>query len=313
MARKPRIHFPGAFYHVIVRGNNRKKLFFSLEDRGFFCRLVGEGVERFDHQIHAYCLMDNHAHFVVQVKTAPLSTIVHNLTFRYARAINRKLGRTGHLFERRYRAGLIDTDVALQAVLRYVHRNPLEAGLVRECADYRWSSHRAYLGGPRPRWLTTRLILGLFAGNPHGARRALASFVEDACAPFDDDGWSPEHPPSDVFAGPTPSPTSDYRRGEVTIEDVLEAVCKILGIQPREMRGRTQERRVSRARLLAAVITQELPLLSLRSLGDALGRDASTMSHAACRGTQRVRTEPDLRDQLDRARELLRRPRSSNH
>ena len=110
MARKPRIHYPGAFYHVILRGNGGQDIFFSKNDRTKFYLLLQEGIERFGHRIHAFCLMTNHIHLVIQIGDIPLSKIMQNVTFRYTRYINARRKEFGHLFQGRYKAILIDAD-----------------------------------------------------------------------------------------------------------------------------------------------------------------------------------------------------------
>ena len=104
MARNPRIHFPCAFFHVMLRGNGGQDIFFSSEDRTRLCFLLQEGVERFNHRIHAFCFMGNHIHIVIPVNVIPLSKIIQNFSFRYTRYINTALARTGHLFQGRYKA-----------------------------------------------------------------------------------------------------------------------------------------------------------------------------------------------------------------
>ena len=99
MARKPRVHFPGALYHVILQGNDGQTIFFDDKDRTRFYFLLQEGVERFGHRIHAFCLMGNHVHIAIQVSEVSLSRILQNLSFRYTRWVNRRQGRSGHLFQ----------------------------------------------------------------------------------------------------------------------------------------------------------------------------------------------------------------------
>ncbi len=89
MARKPRIHYPGAFYHVILRGNNKQQIFFSDQDREHFYSLLQDGILRFDYRIHAFCLMTNHVHLLVQIGTVTLAKIMQNLCFRYTQKINK--------------------------------------------------------------------------------------------------------------------------------------------------------------------------------------------------------------------------------
>jgi REP element-mobilizing transposase RayT len=136
MARKPRVYFPGALYHVILRGNGGQTIFFDDKDRTRFCFLVQEGIERFGHRIHAFCLMSNHVHLAIQVGEVSLSRILQNLSFRYTRWVNGRQSRTGHLFQGRYKAVLVDADIYLQVLTRYIHLNPVRAGIVKEPEAY---------------------------------------------------------------------------------------------------------------------------------------------------------------------------------
>jgi putative transposase len=165
MARRPRLHVPGGFYHVTLRGNHRNPIFFRKSDRDLLERIVADSLLCCDARLHAYCWMTNHIHMVIQVSDVPLGKIVLRTASIYARRIQHHLETTGHLFERRYHAVLVDADHYLLTLLRYVHLNPMRAGLVRDPGEYPWSSHRAYLGGPAPRWLTTEFALALLS--PH--------------------------------------------------------------------------------------------------------------------------------------------------
>jgi len=179
MARKPRLHVVGALYHVILRGNAQEDIFFAPADRHFFYELLQDGVARFQYRVHAFCLMTNHVHLALQVGDRALSAGMQNLAFRYTRHINHRLRRVGHLFQGRYRALLVDADAYGLALLRYIHLNPVRAKLVRQAADYTWSSHRAYLGVAPAPWLTTDWALGQFAKSVRTARQRFARFVED--------------------------------------------------------------------------------------------------------------------------------------
>jgi REP element-mobilizing transposase RayT len=104
MARKPRIYYPGAFYHVILRGNGGQDVFYSKKDRFYLYQLIEEGIERFGHQVHAFCLMTNHLHLVIQIGDIPLAKIIQNLSFRYTRYINKKKRR---MDKERYQACVV--------------------------------------------------------------------------------------------------------------------------------------------------------------------------------------------------------------
>ena len=146
MARKPRLHVPGGVYHVMLRGNGWKNIFYTQIDRDHLEELVGEGVIRYGHRIHAYCWMRNHIHLAIQVAEEPLSKIVQNFSFRYARWVNKKKREVGHVFQGRYKSILVDKESYLLQLVRYIHLNPVRAGLIDDVKDYRWCSHGAYLG-----------------------------------------------------------------------------------------------------------------------------------------------------------------------
>lgn len=155
MPRQPRLHVPGAIYHVMLRGNNRQDLFFRAADHTHLNRLVNRASSRLNANIHAFCWMSNHVHLAVQVSDEPLGRLIQWIASRYAYYINRRLGRTGHVFERRYRAILVDDDSYLLHLVRYIHLNPVKAGIVKEPEAYQWSSHRYYLGRGTLEWLVT--------------------------------------------------------------------------------------------------------------------------------------------------------------
>ena len=177
MARKPRVHVTGGTYHVMLRGNGGQDIFFEREDRGELFQLLAEGTARFDYRVHAYCLMSNHLHLALEVGRIPLSRGMQNLAFRYTRWINRRERRMGHLFQGRYKALLVDRDAYLLELVRYIHLNPVRAGLISDPLDYPWSGHRAYLGQEEVAWLSTDWVLSQFDERRGIARRRYRAFV----------------------------------------------------------------------------------------------------------------------------------------
>jgi len=175
MARRQRLHVPGGFYHVTLRGNHRKPIFFQDSDRDLLDRLVADSMERLVARLHAYCWMTNHLHMVIQVSDVPLGRVVLRIASAYARIVQIRLETTGHLFERRYHAVLVDADRYLLTLLRYVHLNPVRAGLVSDPAAYPWSSHRTYLGTRKQPWVTTEFAMHVLSSHPD---RAVAKYQE---------------------------------------------------------------------------------------------------------------------------------------
>ena len=150
MARPLRIEYPNAFYHLISRGNERKVIFQSNEDYELFLECLEEACCRFDVQIHTYCLMPNHIHLLAQTKEANLSQFMKRLLDVYTIRYNRRHKRYGHLFQGRYKSYLIEEDNCLVALSRYIHLNPVKAGIVKHARMYPRSSMSYYLGKRYP-------------------------------------------------------------------------------------------------------------------------------------------------------------------
>ena len=165
MARPLRIEFPGAVYHLTSRGDRQEKIFRDDEDRRSFLRILGQTADRFDARLLAYCLMGNHYHLVLQTRQANLSRCMRQLNGVYTQAFNRRHELTGHLFQGRFKAILVDRDSYLVALCRYVERNPVAARLVRSCDAWEWSSFRAHVGATTaPPWLDVDALYGHLLG-----------------------------------------------------------------------------------------------------------------------------------------------------
>ena len=132
MSRPLRILYAGAFYHVTARGNEKKTIFKNERDRERFLLYAEAAVQRYGAVIHAYCLMDNHYHLLIQTPLANLSEIMQYINGSYTTYINTKRQRVGHLFQGRYKAILIDADTYAQELSRYIHLNPIRVGMVLE-------------------------------------------------------------------------------------------------------------------------------------------------------------------------------------
>ena len=178
MARPLRIEFPGAVYHVTSRGNARMPIFEDDEDRVRFLAILGEVLRRFNWLCHAYCLMDNHYHLLVETIDGNLSLGMRHLNGVYTQRFNRRRGRVGHVFQGRFKGILLERESHLLELCRYVVLNPVRGGAVREPGHYRWSSYRATAGLERkPGFLTVAWILGRFDERRGVARKEYRRFV----------------------------------------------------------------------------------------------------------------------------------------
>lgn len=180
MARPLRIEFPGAFYHVTARGNEQKDVFKSQKDREKFLAYLATASERYGAVIHAYCLMSNHYHLFVETPDGNLSQIMRHINGAYTTYFNVKRKRAGHLFQGRYKAILVEADAHALELTRYLHLNPVRAGMVARPEDYPWSSYRGYIGQAEPpNWLRTGFVLDTLAPGRAQAQKTYRRFVED--------------------------------------------------------------------------------------------------------------------------------------
>jgi REP element-mobilizing transposase RayT len=180
MARPLRIEFTGALYHVTARGNAQQDIFLDDEDRQRFLGVLDRVVSRFHLLLHAYCLMDNHFHLVVETPEANLSKAMRQLNGVYTQAFNRRHGRVGHVLQGRFKAIVVDRDSYLLELCRYVVLNPVRARSTRKPDTYSWSSYRATAGlTPTPSFLTIDWLLSQFGRQRPGAQRKYRAFVAE--------------------------------------------------------------------------------------------------------------------------------------
>jgi REP element-mobilizing transposase RayT len=197
MVRPLRIEYPGAFYHVTSRGNEQQIIFVSQPDRKKFLSYLESATERYGALVHVYCLMDNHYHLLLETPSGNLSQVMHHINSAYTAYFNTKRGRSGHLFQGRYRAILIEGDEYAKELSRYIHLNPVRGGISVEPEEYRWSSCQYYTAaGEAPEWLKRDLILGYFGKKPATARRGYQDFIRSA---MDDEYKNPLAGLSDSF------------------------------------------------------------------------------------------------------------------
>lgn len=180
MARPLRIEYPGAIYHVTSRGNARLRIYEDDQDRRSFLRLLEEVVDRYHWLCHAYCLMDNHYHLLIETSDGNLSQGMRQLNGIYTQRFNRRHGKVGHIFQGRFKAILVDRESYLLELCRYVVLNPVRTGTVARPAQYAWSSYGATAGmGKAPAFLTRDWLLAQFGEDRHISQRKYQEFVTE--------------------------------------------------------------------------------------------------------------------------------------
>jgi putative transposase len=268
MPRPLRIHVPGAFYHVTLRGNHRQSIFFTPADRRLFDDMTAEVLAKFTARLHAYCWMTNHVHMLIQVGDIPLGRMMLRIAGQYARTVQRRLHTTGHLFEKRYHSILIDADAYLLQLLRYIHLNPVRAHMVIHPSDYPWSSHHAYVGTVVQPWVTTTVALNLFHPERHLAIAAYQRFIDHnvgrpAASPFLE--CNPNDARilgSDDFAAKLLG--TDWRpRSRKTLMNLIDEACQQFSITEDALLSSSSQRHLTKARAWIAHQAITLRIASL--------------------------------------------------
>jgi len=307
MARKPRIHYPGALYHVMLRGNARQAVFHHDIECRYFEDILAQGLEQYAIVLHAYCWMENHVHMALQVRDEPLSKLMQNISQRYTFWFNKRHGQAGHVFQGRYKAVLVDKDTYLKELIRYIHLNPVRAGMVTDALDYPRSSHAAYVGKIRPPdWLYIDLGLGQFGKTEPDARAVYLHFMgqktDEALLDQLRHGSRTEGRilGNEDFIRAALSRKSETVPARIGIKLLVNLVAGVYQVPSREMTSASRARQLAQARAMATFIgvdhcgylvsdlaryfNRDMPELSrqVKALRARLEKDTTLQEKAAC-------------------------------
>lgn len=310
MPRSPRYSFPGAIQHVILRGNQGRRIFYSDADRVRFCLLIQEGIERFGHRIHAFCLMSNHVHLAWQEGEGNLSASVQNLAFRYAQRVNRRRKEIGHVFQGRFRSILVNKAGYLLNLVRYIHLNPVRAGIVKLPNHYKWSGHNSYLGIDPCAWVEQNYVLSRFSSDRSQCINAYNEFV---CAGIGvepdmdfDTGFQSGIIGDDTFI-------QKIRKAkncmpdipELTASELIERVCGWYKISLSEIISSSRRRDLAYVRGVVGFFAREMESVSMADVANILNRDPSGLSRLVDKLDIRCRQSDALAEELRSLRKRL--------
>lgn len=178
MGRPTRTDHRGGIYHVIARGNNKEFIFIDQKDKGYFVSVLKKSAENMGCRVYGYVLMDNHYHLLLQTMDKMLQEIMHVINNKYSKYFNLKYERVGHVFQGRYKSSIIQDEVYMFNVLRYIHQNPIKAGLCSRIKQYPWSSDK-YYRSTITSFVDTSLIMNMLAYDEVVARKKYISFVDN--------------------------------------------------------------------------------------------------------------------------------------
>ena len=312
MARPIRIEYPGAVYHVICRGNNRQVIFRDDADRKRYLEKLSLYCQEKNVDLLSYCLLSNHVHLLVETPEGNLSKMMQAFQTSYTVYFNKRHGRTGHVFEQRYKARVVDKDNYLIQVSRYIHLNPVSARIVERPQDFRWSSYGSYLKGKGLTGLKTESVLAYFNGSRSRQLRQYRDYVEG-------DGSQKTRNPApevikQIFIGDDDFAEAIRRKGKrssaherhYSFQHIVEAVSTVMGVEREEIQQPKRSQKVQRSREMLCYIARRYGEVGLQELARFLQvKELSTASHAVRRAKERLKEDSGFRRQGDLALKRL--------
>lgn len=308
MARPLRIEFEGAWYHVMNRGAERQDVFASDAQRERFLELLGDLADGFGVETHAYCLMGNHYHLLVQTPLGNLGRGMRHLNGVYTQFFNRDQRRDGALFRGRYKAILVDADEYLLHLTSYIHRNPIEAGMVERLGDHRWSSYPAYIGRARAKaWLRRDMVYSMLGGKAKRYQSFVESGVDEDLARFYRGNTIPPILGGERFKEAVlerhghddPEVTERKRVHEpASIDKIVAVVARALDCN-RETIFESVRGRQNLARMLVAHFAHSAGQLTYREIAEMLGMNHYSAVASSIRRLERLRRESKQLNQLE--------------
>lgn len=286
MARRPRVEYDGAFYHVIVRGNQRQRTFHDDQDRIAYLERLEHYRQRYGFLLYAFCLMSNHVHLLLETKSVPLSKIMQGIQFSYTQRYNRRHRKVGHLFHGRYKAILCDRDAYLLELVRYIHLNPERLKVPVDPWRYRWSSVGAYLGKTGPVKVDTQEVLRQFGNQIGTARRAYQRFIEEGMKQGHNEKYyqilDQRFLGEDSFvqevARRTEAKEIEIKGKPASFVRLLEAVCAVRKVDSKALLQAGRQRQWVAARAQLVYLAREWSEITTKELGRRLHRDPSMIS-----------------------------------
>jgi REP-associated tyrosine transposase len=316
MARPLRIEYPGAFYHVMNRGQSRRPIFTEDKGRESFLDLLGDITRLWKVKLYAYCLMDNHYHLLLSTPTGGLSRAMRHLDGIYTQRFNRVHHRDGPLFRGRYKAILVDAEEYFLSVVRYIHQNPLGAGVVSDIDRYRWSSHWGYLNKKQcPEWLDIGTVMSRFGGLK-AYQRFMHEEIEEKIEGFYQGPYHKAVLGSQEFIGRVKDRLGDKARVEqekpqsrrvfgVELEAIVAAAAREYGKRVEELKRRKRGGE-NEARMVAIYLGRQLGGHKHEEIGKAVGLgNASSVSSAYLLMKKRVAKERRLARKIRRIEQVL--------
>lgn len=302
MARKPRVHVKNAVYHVIMAGSPENPLFTSAKDRKWFLHYMAVGVERYGHQVLAYCLLKDQVNLVIKVGDTPLARIIQNLSFRYTRYFNNLFGHDGALFQGRYRSVLIDPSRYLLDLVRFVHFEPRRRRATADPTRFKASSYSVYVGDAEQAGLAIDPVLAGFGKNRKSAITAFKRFHAKGTESSDYENFVLGGGGARILGSKAfqKKMLKDRPRArpKTTLVETARHICRHEGVREAALKTDSRARDVSMIRQIIACVAVDMGIATLTEVADRYGRDLTTMSRNQRYFRDKMNTDGSLRKKI---------------
>jgi putative transposase len=286
MARRPRIHFAGALYHVISRGNRRQGIFRDEKDLKRLLTYLSHCKIRFPFRLYAYALMKNHIHLFLEVERVPLSKIMQSLLFRYTQYFNRRYRQVGHLFQGRYKAIVCDKDAYLLELVRYIHLNPVRARVVKRPEDYVWTGHLSYLAKREEDLIDQGFVLDQLGEDLSSAKQRYRRFVWEGMTGGHEEKYyqvkAQRYLGEDAFVERIErekKESGDWMY-EIPLEVISREVARAIGCREDELHSVRRSRQGSLGRGMVAYLARRISGYRVKEIADHFRRSSVAVSEA---------------------------------
>ena len=319
MSRPLRIQYPDAWYHIMNRGRRGEKIFKKTSDYISFIDILKDLVENFNLKIAAYCLLSNHYHLLAQTPDANISRSMRHLNGVYTQRFNRFHNCDGQLFRGRYKSIVVEGNAYLIELVRYIHRNPIEAGLVKDLQKYTWSSHKGYLSTAKNwDWLHKNYILSFFANEKGESIRAYRRFVAKGTSDEINEILSSKKLPimmgSKNFVDKVKEMFFSNKRHEEVpgsrslapdVNKIIDEVCKFYDVENHELL-KSKRGYFNEPRNVAIYLIRNLRGETLKGVGEIFGINRnSTVSSVVERLKREIRRNKKIKKRVEHLKATL--------
>ncbi len=289
MARKERIHYEGALYHVICRGNNRDYIFEKEHEKAKYLELLRTYKKRYRFKLYAYCIMGNHAHMLIEVGEIPLSKIMQGVQQVYTYYYNKKNNRSGHVFQQRHKAILCNRDHYLLSLIRYIHQNPQRAG-IKEGLNYTYCSHKNYIGDNLDSLVDRQFPLSLFGKSLEQQLEGYNEFIgikENGIKNLKDE---------ELMIDIEDNQVKEKNNYNYPLVDIVDAVCEYYNITRGEISLKVRTSRFVEARKTVVFLAKKYSEVSNKELAQILNLSQPAISNIIADDAAKEKYKTDITD-----------------